>query len=90
MPGRDYEGLGKQLSAAGLHDSTPCAVVSCAGRVDQKVQFTTLGRVGGSSALPSPSVLIIGHCAAEFMATDYSQLVLQAQNQREHQDSISN
>ena len=89
MPGRDYRSLSLQLSAAGLHDSTPCAVVSCAGRAGEQVLFTTLGRVGDSRTLSSPSILIVGHCASELSAEDYSQLVLQAQNQEEHQDSNS-
>jgi uroporphyrin-III C-methyltransferase len=89
MPGRDYRGLSQQLSDAGLDASTPCAIVSCAGRNDQKVLLTALERIGESSPLPAPSILLVGRCAVQLDAEDYSHVAIQASKQFEHQDPIS-
>lgn len=62
MPGKNYAALSGQLRSAGLKDHTPCAVVSCAGRPAQRVLWTDLAGVARASALPAPSLLIVGRC----------------------------
>jgi len=64
MPGTDYGRLAAELSGAGLPASMPCAVVSCAGRPEQQVLWTTVARLSGHGALPAPSIVIVGECAA--------------------------
>ena len=63
MPGRDYTALTRELHAAGLSPHTPCAVVSNAGRAEQKILWSRSGLLAGMNSLPSPALLIIGMCA---------------------------
>ena len=69
MPGHDYERIFSELRRAGLKADTPCVVVSKIGREDQQVTWTDLHSLASSSALPSPSVLIIGEVARQQSAT---------------------
>ncbi|MGZ4814138.1 MAG: SAM-dependent methyltransferase, partial [Terriglobales bacterium] len=63
MPGHDYERIGAELCQAGLPCDTPCIVVSKIATPDQRVTWSTLRLLAQHSALPSPSVLIIGEVA---------------------------
>jgi uroporphyrin-III C-methyltransferase len=63
MPGQEYENLADQLKAAGLGDDTPCAIVSCVGRVEERVEWSTVGQLASVNPLPAPSLLILGECA---------------------------
>jgi uroporphyrin-III C-methyltransferase len=64
MPGTDYVRLAQELSEAGLPEETPCAIVSCIGRSEQQVCWTSVDHLRRQSALPAPAVVIVGDCAA--------------------------
>jgi uroporphyrin-III C-methyltransferase / precorrin-2 dehydrogenase / sirohydrochlorin ferrochelatase len=60
MPGRDLTLLALEWLQEGLPKNFPCALVSQAARPEQQVQRTTLGELGASKAMSSPSLLIAG------------------------------
>jgi len=64
MPGENYEQLAGQLRAAGLGDSTPCALVSRASRPDEWIHMTTVAALPAAPRLPSPVLLIAGEVVA--------------------------
>lgn len=64
MPGTDYTRLATELLGAGLTSDTPCAVISCAGRKEQRVLWTTVAHLRARAVLPAPSIVIVGKCAA--------------------------
>jgi uroporphyrin-III C-methyltransferase len=64
MPGQDYAELSARLVAAGLQPQTPCTVVSATGRPEQQVLWTNLAALARTSALPAPSLVIVGRCAS--------------------------
>jgi uroporphyrin-III C-methyltransferase len=64
MPGTDYARLSDELTDAGLAPSTPCAVVSCAGRPEQQVLWTNVDHLARQAPLPAPSMVIVGECAS--------------------------
>ena len=64
MPGSDYQGLAERLHGAGISTDTPCLIVSCASRHDEKRHLTTVGRLPEVSLVTSPSLLIVGAAAA--------------------------
>ncbi len=64
MPGTDYSHLENALTEAGLKPTTPCAVVSRTGRPDQQVLWTDIHHLPNHDALPAPSLVIVGECAA--------------------------
>jgi uroporphyrin-III C-methyltransferase len=63
MPGRDGALLARQLCDAGLAESTPCVVISHAGRRSQQVRCCDLASLQSLESLPAPSLLIVGECA---------------------------
>jgi uroporphyrin-III C-methyltransferase len=63
MPGRDYAALARELHNAGLSPQTPCAVVSNAGRPEQKILWSRTGLLADLALLPSPALLLVGACA---------------------------
>ncbi len=60
MPGRDWDGLSKELLDAGLPATIPCVLVSQATTPGQQQQWTTLGELGGLPPGNSPAILLIG------------------------------
>lgn len=64
MPGTDYARLSSELKEAGVRPSTPCTVVSCAGRPEQQVLWTSVDHLAHQSALPAPAMVIVGECAS--------------------------
>jgi uroporphyrin-III C-methyltransferase len=64
MPGTDYARLSSELTEAGLKPSTPCTVVSCAGRPQQQVLWTSVDHLARQAALPAPAMVIVGECAS--------------------------
>lgn len=60
MPGRDLRMLSAEWLNQGLPEDFPCAVVSRAAQPDQRVLFTTLGRLGDCPEAEAPSVLLAG------------------------------
>lgn len=65
MPGQNVAGRVEELVDGGLSPDTPCAVISCASRREQKVARMTLGEVALGPTLGAPALLVIGAVAAE-------------------------
>jgi len=63
MPGPDYAATVKGLVESGQEPSTPCAVVSNAGRADEEVRYLTLGELASVKGIPAPALLIVGDVA---------------------------
>ncbi|ABF41376.1 uroporphyrinogen-III C-methyltransferase [Candidatus Koribacter versatilis Ellin345] len=64
MPGKDYRDISVQLQRAGLASDTPCVVVSHASQQDEQKLYTSLDALSRATALPAPSLLIVGRCAS--------------------------
>jgi len=60
MPGRDYSPVVAKLKAAGVKDSTPCAVISRATTLEQRTHRTTIERLEGAPRFAAPSLLVVG------------------------------
>jgi len=60
MPGRDYSAIVAKLKAAGVKDSTPCAVISRATTPEQRTHRTTLACLENAPRLAAPSLLVVG------------------------------
>jgi uroporphyrin-III C-methyltransferase len=69
MPGPDYEGTAAELMEMEIPSTTPCALVSHAGRSSQKIYFMTVGSLRQASGIPAPAVLIVGRVAAHDVRT---------------------
>ena len=63
MPGPDYGRTARELAQSGLEPSTPCAVVSNAGRANQQTRYLTLGELASAHGIPAPALLIVGEVA---------------------------
>lgn len=74
MTGSDYGRLGGSLIEAGLDASTPCLVVSCASRPEQKMRWTLLQRLGDETVLPAPALIIVGKVATSSAALADSEI----------------
>jgi uroporphyrin-III C-methyltransferase len=70
MPGPDYGHTAAELMEMGIAPVTPCALVSSAGRPEQKVHFTTVGRLGSTRGHAAPAILIVGHVADRHCVTE--------------------
>jgi uroporphyrin-III C-methyltransferase len=64
MPGPDYGHTAAELMEVGIAPTTPCALVSNACRPEQKVHFTTVGRLGLAYGIAAPAILIVGGVAS--------------------------
>ncbi|HEY6252805.1 MAG TPA: uroporphyrinogen-III C-methyltransferase [Candidatus Angelobacter sp.] len=60
MPGPDYAATTRELLRLGLDGSTPCALVSNAGRERQQVKFLSLHELECGAAIVAPAVMIVG------------------------------
>jgi uroporphyrin-III C-methyltransferase len=67
MPGPDYSRTVHGLLESGHEPSTPCAVVSNAGRANEEVRYLTLGELVSVKGIPAPAMLIVGEVAAEHL-----------------------
>jgi uroporphyrin-III C-methyltransferase len=65
MPGPDYARTAHQLMESGLAPTTPCAVVSNAGRTNEKRRFLTLAELPSAKGISAPALLIVGEVARE-------------------------
>jgi len=79
MPGQNYSETAKRLTAAGLADSTPCAIISRATTKYQQTYRTTVRDLHRAPQLVAPTLLIVGEVvgsadsaavAAEFLAPE--------------------
>jgi len=60
MPGPDYGATARELMRLGLDESTPCAVVSNAGREQQQSKLVALSELESLTGVAPPAVLIAG------------------------------
>jgi uroporphyrin-III C-methyltransferase len=60
MPGYAYAATARQLVAAGLRASTPCAIISQATRSEEKVYITTIEELRSAPRLAAPTLLVVG------------------------------
>jgi len=65
MPGPDYSKTVQGLLESGHEPTTPCAVVSNAGRANEEVRYLTLHELKSANGIPAPAILIVGEVAAE-------------------------
>lgn len=63
MPGPDYGRTVRELLQSGLAPSTRCAVVSCAGRVNQQTRLLTLAELASAQGISAPALVIVGEVA---------------------------
>jgi len=63
MPGPDYEKTAAGLMEMGIKPTTPCALVSHAGRSSERTHFTTIRQLKQTSGIPAPAILIVGDVA---------------------------
>ena len=64
MPGGALEKLSSELAAAGVALETPCAIVSKAGRAEQRTHWSTVAALHHAPVLPPPTILLIGRSLA--------------------------
>jgi len=60
MPGSHYESVASRLAVAGVHDDTPCVLVSKASTPDEQVHRTTICDLAAAPHLPAPTLLLVG------------------------------
>jgi len=60
MPGQNYREISVRLKAAGLNGATPCAVVSRASTLRQKVRRTTVDELRRTPPMVAPTLLVVG------------------------------
>ena len=65
MPGPDYSKTVQGLVESGHAPTTPCAVVSNAGRANEEVRYLTLHELASAKGIIAPAVLIVGEVARE-------------------------
>ena len=75
MPGPDYAGTMKGLVESGHEPSTPCAVISNAGRANEEVRYLTLGQLASVKGIPAPAMLIVGEVATEHLPRRHGNLL---------------
>lgn len=79
MPGRNYTDLADRLKNAGLHEDTPCAIISRASTSEQQIHKTSIQALHRAPQLPAPTLLIVGEVvrlaeAVDFSAQPFSQI----------------
>jgi uroporphyrin-III C-methyltransferase len=60
MPGYDYRNTAEQLLRAGLPGTTPCAIISQATSIQEKIHLTTVEDLHQAPRLPAPTLLVVG------------------------------
>jgi uroporphyrin-III C-methyltransferase len=65
MPGPDYSKTVQGLFESGHEPTTPCAVISNAGRTNEEVRYLTLGELASAKRISAPAMLIVGEVAQE-------------------------
>jgi uroporphyrin-III C-methyltransferase len=60
MPGRDYLEVAAKLRAAGVKETTPCAVISRATTPEQRTYKTTVADLASAPQVAAPSLLVVG------------------------------
>ena len=75
MPGPDYASTAHDLLRLGLDESTPCALVSNAGRSQQQVKFLPLSELQFVIGVAAPAMLIVGKVAARMNLAEFEQFL---------------
>jgi uroporphyrin-III C-methyltransferase len=65
MPGPDYSKTVQGLFESGHEPTTPCSVVSNAGRANEEVRYLTLQELASAKGISAPAMLIVGEVARE-------------------------
>jgi uroporphyrin-III C-methyltransferase len=65
MPGPDYGRTARELVRLGLDVATPCAVVSNAGRAQQRIKFLSLSELQSVTGVAAPAVLVVGEVVSK-------------------------
>ena len=60
MPGSHYESVAGRLIVAGLHDDTPCVLISKASTPDEQIHRTIVRDLAAAPPLPAPVLLLAG------------------------------
>jgi uroporphyrin-III C-methyltransferase len=60
MPGRDHAAIATRLKAAGLPETTPCAIISRATTLEQQIHRTSISKLHSAPEFPAPTLLIVG------------------------------
>jgi uroporphyrin-III C-methyltransferase len=60
MPGSGYNEISSRLAAAGFPEETPCAIISRATTLDQRVYRTTVAGLDSAPRLAPPTLLVVG------------------------------
>jgi uroporphyrin-III C-methyltransferase len=63
MPGDDYGGIARGMTAAGLPAGTPCVIVSGATSREQQIHRTAISRLALAPRFRAPTLLIVGEVA---------------------------
>ncbi len=69
MPGRDFGRLADELLGAGAGADLPCAIVACAGTLEEEVHCTRVSRLSELSLARSPAIVIVGEVVRELENT---------------------
>jgi len=64
MPGAEYTEVSQRLLEGGLPADLPCVIVSNVASSQQKVRWSTVGRLAGEEKLSAPALLIVGRVAS--------------------------
>jgi uroporphyrin-III C-methyltransferase len=72
MPGTNYGQVADRLIENSLSPETPCVVVSHATRPEQQIRWSRLNQLKNEPQLPAPSILLVGHLAAQQAEHDFA------------------
>lgn len=75
MPGPDYSKTVQGLVESGHEPTTPCAVVSNAGRKNEEVRYLTLHELASARGIIAPAMLIVGEVAAQHLSQKHGDLL---------------
>ncbi len=90
MPGKDYRALAHKLLRGGLHESTPCAVISQATSLQESVHLTTIRNLFKAPQLTAPNLLVVGEVVALADQTPFLDLAkVQWENEHEFVTTVS-
>lgn len=67
MPGPDYSKTVQGLFESGHEPTTPCAVISNAGRANEEVRYLTLQELASAQGISAPAMVIVGKVAAQHL-----------------------
>jgi len=75
MPGPDYSRTARDLLRLGLDESTPCALVSNAGKAQQQVKFLPLSEMPSITSIVAPAILVVGKVTERRSLPEFQQFL---------------